>query len=105
MFLLRHNIRYAGTTSWTPKHLRFLATVKLPFAEQQFLFQEMVHVISEAGQRLERYDGQLPGVVAGWRWETGGAGADEFARPGVVERRHAGGGTGRSATLQHRRPV
>lgn len=69
MFLLRHNIRYAGTTSWTPKHLRFLATVKLPFAEQQFVFQEMVNVISEAGRRLERYDTQLPRVVAGWRWE------------------------------------
>jgi transposase len=69
MFLLRHNIRYAGTTSWTPKHLRFLATVKLPFAQQQFLFQEMVNVISEAGQRLERYEAQVPAVVAGWRWE------------------------------------
>lgn len=69
MFLLRHNIRYAGKTPWTPAHLRFLATVKLPFAEQQFVFQEMVNVISEAGQRLERYQAQLPGVVAGWRWE------------------------------------
>src|SRR6266516_943246 len=68
MFLLRHNIRYAGTTSWTPKHLRFLATVKLPFAEQQFLFQEMVHVISEAGQRLVRYEKQIEAVVADWRW-------------------------------------
>jgi transposase len=69
MFLLRHNLRYAGTTSWTPAHLRYLATVKLPFAEQQFVFQEMVNVISEAGQRLERYEKQLPGGVAGWRWE------------------------------------
>jgi transposase len=69
MFLLRHNIRYAGKTPWTPAHLRFLATVKMPFAEQQFVFQEMVNVITEAGQRLERYQGQLPGVVAGWRWE------------------------------------
>jgi transposase len=69
MFLLRHNLRYAGTPSWTPKHLRYLATIQLPFAEQQFVFQEMVNVISEAGQRLERYEKQLPGVVAGWRWE------------------------------------
>ena len=68
MFLLRQNIRYAGKTPWTPAHLRFLATVKLPFAEQQFVFQEMVNVISDAGQRLERYEAQLPGVVAGWRW-------------------------------------
>jgi transposase len=69
MFLLRQNFRYAGTTSWTPKHLRYLATIKLPFAEQQFLFQEMVNVISEAGARLARYEKQLPSVVAGWRWE------------------------------------
>jgi transposase len=69
MFLLRQNLRYAGTTSWTPKHLRFLATIKMPFAEQQFAFQEMVNLISEAGQRLARYEKHLPGVVAGWRWE------------------------------------
>jgi transposase len=53
MFLLRQNIRYAGTKPWTQKHLNFLATVKLPFAEQQFVFQEMVNVITETGQRLE----------------------------------------------------
>jgi transposase len=69
MFLLRHNIRYMGKTAWSPAHLRYLAKVKLPFAQQQFVFQEMVDVISEAGQRLERYEAQLPGVVAAWRWE------------------------------------
>lgn len=69
MFLLRQNIRYAGTKPWTPKHLRFLATVKLPFAEQQFVFQEMVQVISDAGQRLERYEKEMASVVEGWRWE------------------------------------
>ena len=69
MFLLRHNFRYAGTKAWTPKHLRYLATVKLPFPEQQFLFQEMVNVITEAGERLDRYDAQLPRVIPGWRWE------------------------------------
>jgi len=68
MFLLRQNIRYAGTKPWTQKHLNFLATVKLPFGEQQFVFQEMVNVITEAGARLERYDTQLPRVVVGWRW-------------------------------------
>jgi transposase len=69
MFLLRHNLRYAGTKAWAPAHLRYLATIKMPFAEQQFVFQEMVQVITEAGQRLERYEVQLPRVVAGWRWE------------------------------------
>jgi transposase len=69
MFLLRHNLRYAGKTAWKPAHLRFLATVKLPFAEQQFVFQEMVNVISEAGQRLARYEKEIASVVEGWRWE------------------------------------
>lgn len=69
MFLLRHHFRYAGTKAWTKQHLNYLATVKLPFPEQQFVFQEMVNVITEAGQRLERYEAQLPRAVAGWRWE------------------------------------
>jgi len=69
MFLLRHNLRYAGKTAWKPAHLRFLATVKMPFPEQQWVFQEMVQVISEAGQRLARYDTEIERVVAGWRWE------------------------------------
>ncbi len=69
MFLLRQNIRYAGTKPWTQKHLNFLATVKLPFAEQQFVFQEMVNVITEAGQRLERYEKQIESAMEGWRWQ------------------------------------
>ena len=69
MFLLRQNIRYAGTKPWTAAHLRVLATVKLPFAEQQFVFQEMVNVITEAGERLARYEKQIASVVTGWRWE------------------------------------
>jgi transposase len=69
MFLLRHNLRYAGTTAWSPAHLRYLATVKMPFPEQQFVFQEMVNVITEAGQRLDRYDAQIARVIPGWRWE------------------------------------
>jgi transposase len=69
MFLLRHNIRYSGKSSWTPAHLRYLAKIKMPFPEQQFVFQEMLSVITEATARLERYEAQLPSVVAGWRWE------------------------------------
>jgi transposase len=69
MFLLRHNFRYGGKSSWTAAHLRYLAKIKMPFGEQQFVFQEMLNVITEAGQRLERYDAQLESIVTGWRWE------------------------------------
>lgn len=68
MFLLRQNLRYAGTKPWTQKHLNFLATVRLPFAEQQFVLQEMVNGITEAGERLARYEKQIASVVEQWRW-------------------------------------
>jgi transposase len=69
MFLLRHNLRYAGTKAWGPKHLRYLATLKMPFPEQQFVFQEMLHVITEACAHLQRYEEHIPAVVAQWRLE------------------------------------
>ena len=69
MFLLRHNIRYPGKTAWGPAHLRYLAKVKLPFPEQQFVFQEMVDAITQAGERLERYGKEIQRIVPGWRWE------------------------------------
>ena len=59
IFLLRQNIPCAGTKPWTAAHLRFLVTVKLPYAEQQFVFQEMVNVITDVGQRLERYEQEI----------------------------------------------
>jgi len=68
-FLLRLNFRYAGTKPWGPKHLRHLATLKLPFVEQQFVFQETLNAITEEGQRLERYDTQIERAVTTWRYE------------------------------------
>ena len=69
MFLLRHNFRYAGTTSWTPAHLRYLARIKMPFSTQQFALQELMNTISQAGERLERFDVEIARQVANWRWE------------------------------------
>lgn len=69
MYLLRHNLRYAGTKAWSPAHLRYLATVKMPHAEQQYVFQEMVNVISEATERVERYGEQIARAIVGWRWQ------------------------------------
>jgi transposase len=68
MYLLRHNLRYGGQTSWTPAHLRYLAKLKMPFPVQQIVFQEMLDVISEATARLERYDQEIERAVPGWRW-------------------------------------
>lgn len=69
MYLLRHNLRYGGKSSWTSAHLRYLAQIKMPFAAQQIVFQEMLDVISDATARLERYDQEIERAVPGWRWE------------------------------------
>lgn len=69
MFLLRHNFRYPGQSAWTPAHLRDLSKIKMPFPAQQFALQELMKLISEAGERLERYNAQSEREVAGWRWE------------------------------------
>ena len=68
MFLLRHNIRYTGKTSWNAAHLRYLAQIKMPFAVQQIVFQEMLQVISEATARLERLEQEIQRAVPAWRW-------------------------------------
>lgn len=41
----------------------------MPFPAQQFALQELLLSISEAGERLERFDAQLAREVARWRWE------------------------------------
>ena len=68
MFLLRHNLRYTGQSAWSPAHLRYLAKLKLPFPVQQIAFQEMLDGITEAADRLERYDAEIARAVPGWRW-------------------------------------
>ena len=69
MYLLRHNLRYTGQTSWSAAHLRYLAQIKMPFPVQQIVFQEMLNVITEATERLERYDQEIERAVPGWLWE------------------------------------
>lgn len=66
-FLLRNGIRYAGKTAWTPAHVRWLASVKLPEPVQQLVFQEYVAAVTAAGERIERLDQALRDIVTGWR--------------------------------------
>ena len=39
--LLRNGVAYAGKSSWTAAHLRWLATLKMEHAAQQIGFQEL----------------------------------------------------------------
>jgi len=67
-FLLRHDIRYEGKTSWTEAHLRWLADeVRCPSPAQQIVFQEYVNTVTEAQQRLQRINEQIDYFVKDWR--------------------------------------
>ena len=68
-FLLRHGFRYAGKSSWTEAHRRYLGTLKMPFAAQQIAFQEYNEAITVAGERLARLTQAVEDAAVGWKCE------------------------------------
>lgn len=65
--LLRNGVVYAARSSWTAAHLRWLARLKLPEPAQQLAFQEYLHAISEAGQRIQRLEQALRELLPRWQ--------------------------------------
>jgi len=64
--LLRNGIPYAGKTSWTGAHLRWLATLKMEHAAQQIGFQEYLHSITESGARIARLEHAMREMLPEW---------------------------------------
>ena len=64
--LLRNGTPYAGKSSWTAAHLRWLAGIKLPHTAQQIAFQEYLHMITEATARIARLEQALRDTLPGW---------------------------------------
>jgi transposase len=64
--LLRNGIAYAGKTAWTPAHLRWLATLKLPHAAQQIALQEYLHAVTEATTRIARLEQAMRASLSEW---------------------------------------
>ena len=64
--LLRNGIPYAGKTSWSGAHLRWLATLKMEHAAQQIGLQEYLHSITESGARITRLEQALREVLPDW---------------------------------------
>lgn len=64
--LLRNGIVYSGRSAWSAAHWRWLATVKLPHAAQQIVFQEYLHAITEAGSRIARHEQALRDALSTW---------------------------------------
>jgi transposase len=67
-FLLRQDIRDEGRATWSPAHLRWLATVVGPTPAQPLVFQEYVRAVSEHTARLQRLEAELQTQVKAWRW-------------------------------------
>jgi len=68
-FLLRLGFRYTGKSSWTDAHKRYLSGLVMPQPPQQIAFQEYIHAIDDAGERLDRLTQAGLDALPGWKWE------------------------------------
>ena len=67
-FLLRHDVRYAGKTSWGPAHYRWLAEQAFGAGAAQTAFTEYCLTVQAADQRVQRMTQALEGSAAQWRF-------------------------------------
>ena len=68
-FLLRLGFRYTAKSSWNDAHKRYLSSLVMPQGPQQIAFQEYIHAINDATDRLERLAKAVEDALAGWKWE------------------------------------
>jgi transposase len=68
-FLLRLGFRYTGKSSWTDAHRRYLSSLVMAHGPQQIAFQEYIHAVDDATERLERLTQAVPEALPGWKWE------------------------------------
>jgi transposase len=64
-FLLRHGRRRPGTgRAWTMAHLAWVRSQTFPFPAQDLTFQDYLHEVDHAGDRVRRLDGALDHAIA-----------------------------------------
>lgn len=68
-FLLRLGFRYTGKSSWNDAHKRYLSGLIMPQPPQQIAFQEYLHAIDDASDRLDRLDVAVLNALPAWKWE------------------------------------
>jgi transposase len=67
-FLLRHDIRYTGKTSWSIAYYRWLSTLNFGAGATQTAFTEYWRAVEAADERVERLTKALEGSITGWRF-------------------------------------
>ena len=68
-FLLRLGFRYTGKSSWNDPHKRYLSGLVMAHPPQQIAFQEYIHAIDDASERLDRLTEAVEYALPGWKWE------------------------------------
>ena len=68
-FLLRLGYRYTGKRCWNEAHKRYLSKLIMPQPPQQIAFQEYIHAIDEATDRVQRLSQAVEDALPGWKWE------------------------------------
>lgn len=68
-FLLRHEVRYAGKTSWCKLHYRWLAELNFGAGAAQTAFTEYLLAVQAADERVLRLSQAMKESVVGWRFE------------------------------------
>lgn len=69
-FLLRHDRRYGGKTSWCAAHEHWLARQGFEEAATQTAFTEYWQAVKSADERVQRLTRALQGSIVGWRFES-----------------------------------
>lgn len=68
-FLLRHDRRYGGKTSWGTAHENWLARQSFELAATQTAFTEYWQAVKAADERVLRLTTAVQGSIADWRFE------------------------------------
>lgn len=68
-FLLRHDVRYVGKTSWSKTYYRWLATLNFGLPGAQTAFTEYWQAVTAADERVARLTAASANSIEGWRFE------------------------------------
>lgn len=68
-FLLRQDRRYAGKTSWTKMHQRWIADQRFTHPADQIALTEYQLAVQTAEERVQRLTAALQQAIKGWRFE------------------------------------
>ena len=68
-FLLRHDVRYSGKTTWCKAHGNWMATLQFEEKAAQLAFTEYWLAVKSADERVERLTAAVVEAIAQWRFE------------------------------------